>query len=326
MPFEQRYNGNIVRKCIQMYEKLQSFRKVANITGIGKSTIHRWYMRFSQLAYNIHSINKKKARKSRKKKFPYIEEKVRELFDHPDLRFISKQDIIKQLDINPSISTIHNVLKRCRISRRRFEKTGNVSCDKTSDIFLTREQEFKTLFASLNNNEIICIDETGFCNIGNPIYGYFHKGRFPIVSSNRSRIRRNVVMAISSEDVVDYKMSSKPYNSINFYEFIITLLPKLPSTVKYLLMDNVSFHRSKVLRNLLEESNIQILFIPPYSPQYNPIEEVFSDLKRVFRKSLVIDKLGIDRCIEDAIKYIKDKRFTILSHYYSTRKKCNVDC
>lgn len=253
MPFVQQYNGKVVKDCIQKYESIKSFRKVAKLTGVGKSTINRWYIRFSKLAYNIHSKNIKKKRKSRKLKFTNIDENVKHLFDHSELRFISKKDIINKLDFfpPPSISTIHNVLKRCNISRRRFQKTGTICCDKSSDSFLAREHEFRKLFISLNNNEIVCIDETGFCNIGNPIYGYFQKGKRPNISYNKSRIRRNLLMAIESEYIIDFAISPKPYNSLSFYDFIKQLIPKLSKSVKYLLMDNVSFHRSKALKELI---------------------------------------------------------------------------
>ena len=44
-------------------------------------------------------------------------------------------------------------------------------------------------------------------------------------------------------------------------------------------MDNVSFHKSKKIKKLVEDSGNHLLFIPPYSPDFNPIEEVFSKLK-----------------------------------------------
>ena len=44
-------------------------------------------------------------------------------------------------------------------------------------------------------------------------------------------------------------------------------------------MDNVAFHKSHKIRDLIEGSGNHILFIPPYSPDFNPIEEVFSKLK-----------------------------------------------
>ncbi len=47
-------------------------------------------------------------------------------------------------------------------------------------------------------------------------------------------------------------------------------------------MDNVKFHKTAI--NTIENSGNHILFIPPYSPDYNPIEEVFSSLKAYLKK------------------------------------------
>lgn len=323
MPFEKQYNGHVVKKCIQMYERFHSFRKVERMTGVGKSTIHRWYLKFGKLAYNLRVSRKRKIRKTRKQKYPDLEEKVSQLFECQNIKYLSKKDILSQLDIKPSISTIHNVLKRCKISRRRFDKTGKVCCDKTSEAFLERENEFKESFLASNYDEIVCIDETGFCNIGNPVYGYFQRGKQPTIPSNKSRVKRNIVMAITSNDVIDFTISQKPYNSTTFLQFIESLIPKLPQTTKYLLMDNVAFHRSKVLKEVVDKSGLELLFIPPYSPQYNPIEEVFADVKRHFRRSLIIEQHVIDQAIRDAITHLKDNRTTITSHYLSTEKKCS---
>jgi transposase len=47
--FKQQYNGEKIRKAILLYEKIRSFRKVAYILNISKSSIHRWYNRFHKV-------------------------------------------------------------------------------------------------------------------------------------------------------------------------------------------------------------------------------------------------------------------------------------
>ncbi len=59
-----------------------------------------------------------------------------------------------------------------------------------------------------------------------------------------------------------------------------------------LIMDNASFHKSKRLK-IPEGINIE--YIPPYSPELNPVERVFQDIKKYF-KNLVFD--SIDEMIE----------------------------
>jgi transposase len=73
----------------------------------------------------------------------------------------------------------------------------------------------------------------------------------------------------------------------------------------------------------VESKGFKFLFIPPYSPQYNPIKEVFSDLKRVFRRSLMASNRKFDLAISDSINYIKENQLGIVQHYVSTYKKCN---
>ena len=52
-------------------------------------------------------------------------------------------------------------------------------------------------------------------------------------------------------------------------------------------MDNIAFHKTEKVAALLRSKNLEALYIPPYSPQFNPIEEVFSRLKHDFRKLFV---------------------------------------
>ena len=51
-------------------------------------------------------------------------------------------------------------------------------------------------------------------------------------------------------------------------------------------MDNVSFHKSKIIKETLKDFNV--IYTPPYSPQFNPIEFIYSIIKRNF-KFLYID-------------------------------------
>jgi transposase len=59
----------------------------------------------------------------------------------------------------------------------------------------------------------------------------------------------------------------------------------LPETRKgdVIIMDNASFHNKKRLRNYARIYKVDIIFLPPYSPDYNPIEHVWANLKRYLR-------------------------------------------
>lgn len=50
------------------------------------------------------------------------------------------------------------------------------------------------------------------------------------------------------------------------------------------VMDNLSVHKSKRVEQLIEAAGAKLLFLPPYSPDFNPIEEAFSKVKSTLRK------------------------------------------
>ena len=51
-----------------------------------------------------------------------------------------------------------------------------------------------------------------------------------------------------------------------------------------MVMDNLSAHKSERVRELIEERGCEVLYLPPYSPNYNPIEEAFSKIKGILKK------------------------------------------
>jgi transposase len=50
-------------------------------------------------------------------------------------------------------------------------------------------------------------------------------------------------------------------------------------------MDNLSVHKSERVRELIEREGVEVLYLPPYSPDFNPIEEAFSKIKNLLRKA-----------------------------------------
>jgi transposase len=60
-----------------------------------------------------------------------------------------------------------------------------------------------------------------------------------------------------------------------FTEVLLKLIPK----GNVIIMDNASWHRKKILKKLAEDAGCRVIFLPPYSPDFNPIEQVWANLK-----------------------------------------------
>ena len=83
-------------------------------------------------------------------------------------------------------------------------------------------------------------------------------------------------------------------------------------------MDNAKFHRMGKLELLCEEFGNKLLPLPPYSPEYNPIEKTWAHIKKHLKKVLlsVILFLGLFCLVLVSIDYI----FYKLSYYKKTTK------
>jgi transposase len=87
-------------------------------------------------------------------------------------------------------------------------------------------------------------------------------------------------------------------NSELFIHWFRTILIKsIPKGVTVIL-DNASFHPKKKLRNLARRHGVKILFLPPYSPDLNPIEKVWENIKKA-----LVDILNESYSLSNAIYY-----------------------
>ena len=77
-----------------------------------------------------------------------------------------------------------------------------------------------------------------------------------------------------------------------FRKNLVKSIPKGSTAI----MDNASFHPKKKLQNLARRHGIKLLFLPPYSPDFNPIEKTWANMKRA-----LVDILPNEISLENAI-------------------------
>lgn len=117
-------------------------------------------------------------------------------------------------------------------------------------------------------------------------FGYSLRGLPPVC--HRFLVRGNrisAIAAICSEGLLGVELVTGTVNGDKFFDFIRgTLIPNMnafdgSSSKSIIVMDNCSIHHVPKVIELLEDAGIVILFLPPYSPDLNPIEETFSSVK-----------------------------------------------
>ena len=74
-------------------------------------------------------------------------------------------------------------------------------------------------------------------------------------------------------------------NGESFLDYVTRVLVPTLSQGDFVIMDNLSSHKSDQVRQAIEAAGAKRLFLPPYSPDFNPIENAFSKLKALLRKA-----------------------------------------
>ena len=133
-------------------------------------------------------------------------------------------------------------------------------------------------------------------------------------------MRKSSVVAISSNIIVHHKIQDKAYNSITFVEFFKELIFQVLINNTY---DNIAFHKSLEIKQLAEKHNLKLLFIPPYMPKYDPIEEFFAQVKRVFR-TLLLDNIDFHIAIDLSLNHIRQQNHVFLGSYMHTLQFCKL--
>lgn len=114
-------------------------------------------------------------------------------------------------------------------------------------------------------------------------YGYAPKGArlYGEISGNRFNKRITVISALQSS----FKLLAPIYFTGNTdtsafnYWIEEHLLPTIKEERKVIIMDNAAFHKSQKTKELIESAGHKLIYLPPYSPDFNPIEKKWSHLK-----------------------------------------------
>lgn len=274
------YSTDLKLRAIELYKKFNSYRYIENLLKIGKSTVHRW-------VNNINNISNKKLVDINK-----LVEFIHKLLlkDSFITLLTIKNKIFDKFKQSFSLSFIHTIIiKKLKFS---YKKVNHKLFHKSIDDLFLKQKQFLENIKSVNKDNIICIDETYIHSNYFTSYGWCQRNKRLMHFKKSNPIKYSMLMAISNKKIINYEIYKCNVDKIIFANFMRKLNNKFVN--HHFLMDNVSFHKTKLITDILSSSSNKLLYIPPYSPQFNPIEEVFSQLKRnlrQFNKCTIIQKI-----------------------------------
>src|SRR3984885_9809008 len=118
-----------------------------------------------------------------------------------------------------------------------------------------------------------------------PIRGWHAKGQRLIAKVPHGHWKTlTFVAGLRCDGIVAPCVFNRPINAKSFLAWVIKFLAPTLRPGDVVVMDNLSSHKSSAVRRAIRDAGAKLIFLPPYSPDLNPIEQAFAKLKTLLRK------------------------------------------
>jgi transposase len=149
-----------------------------------------------------------------------------------------------------------------------------------------RRARWKAYQGRIAPGRLVFIDETWVKTNMAPLRGWGPKGRRLKAFAPYGHWKTLTFIAALRCDRIDAPwVVDGPINGELFGLYVEKVLVPTLSAGDVVVMDNLGSHKGKAVRSAIRASGPRLVFLPPYSPDLNPIEQVFAKLKHLIRKA-----------------------------------------
>ena len=269
---------NEARKLIlEGYDKGISVKELAKCFSVNTCSIYRLLKRRNETGSYETQTNLR----GKKPKLSDVDHQhiLSLLEKQPDITCL---EIIETLDLPVSIDTVWRFLQEA--GYRRKKKSLHAS-EQERPRCGAEEKRRNGLISGFKASDLVSLDESG-CNTDmTRRYAYSLGGSRAVDSAPLSKPKNTTILpSIQLDGTLRYTTFSGGTTVERFKRYLETdLLPHLNGN-SVLIMDNMKSHHARAVRNLLDSSEVRCIYLPPYSPDLNPIEKLWSKVKSFLRK------------------------------------------
>ena len=280
------------KQAIRLCKKGMKQAQIAEIIGVYPCTVSKWWR-----AYKKDGI---KAIRARKRGRPIgscrtlsreQEKQIQKAIVDKDpnqlkLPFalwtrIAVQQLIREFyGIQMPIRTVGEYLKRWGYTPQKPLRRAYEQNPKAVKKWLDEQYPAIAKRAKKERAEIHWGDETGLCNDSQHGRSYAPRGQTPAIRLPAKRERINLISSITNQGKVRFMLYRNNMNARTLIKFLNRLVKDVDQKV-FLILDNLRVHHSKIIKQWLQEheEQIELFFLPSYSPELNPDEYLNCDLK-----------------------------------------------
>ena len=159
--------------------------------------------------------------------------------------------------------------------------------------------------AEVDPERLVFVDEMGAHVSLAPLYGYSPKGERVRLEVPRNRGTNTTLLASITLGGMGETLAVEGSTNREVFEAYVehVLAPTLEAG-QLVIMDNLSAHKPARVRELIESRGCELIYLPAYSPDFNPIEEAFSKIKSIVRRAGARTKDALIDVLSEALSAI----------------------
>ena len=174
---------------------------------------------------------------------------------------------------------------------------------------MKRRQEWFGAQLDLDPRKLVFIDETGASTNLARKGGRCRRGRRLRVGIPHGHYKTITLIAgLRLSGLVAQKAYDRPMNAATFEEWVEKCLVPTLSQGDVVVMDNLSSHKGARVEQLIKAAGAELLYLPPYRSDMNPIEKAYSKLKAFLRKIAQRTVTGLLNALEACAEIFKTRR------------------
>ena len=321
----------IRKRAVQRIKAGESPEVVIKALGYHRSAVYQWLKLFDE--GGIEALTFKKIPGAKPKLTPAQKKKVFDIvtMKNPEqLKFpfalwtlaMVRQLIRELFNVTLSEVSVGRLLKGLGLTPqkplRRAWQQNPARVDKwLSEEYPAIQKEAKKVGATIYFG-----DEAGIRSDYHSGTTWAVKGQTPVIRTTGSRFSLNMVSAVSAKGLMRFMTIKGRLTTDRFIEFLERLLKKQEKPV-FLIVDGHPVHRSKRVQAFVAstEGKLKLFLLPPYSPELNPDEQVWSHLKHHrLGKMIIKTKEEMESKVKSALRSIQRTTSLIMSFF--RHKEC----
>jgi transposase len=282
----------IRRQVVKLRQKGMKYREIAEVVGISQNHAIKIYKQYERYGWEGISKGRRGRRPEEQKTLQAeqeaiirkeIQDKTPDQLKMPFALWTRKavQELIRiKHGIKMPIRTVGEYLKRWGFTAQKPIRKAYEQNPARVQQWLTEQYPAITARAKQESAEINWCDETGIRNDENRAKGYAPKGKTPTIRLNANRTSMSMVSAITNQGKVRFMVYKEAMNAALMIRFMKRLIKDAGRKI-FLIVDNLKTHHSRIVKQWLQENKeqIEVFYLPSYSPELNPDEYLNCDLK-----------------------------------------------